>query len=50
MQSLASSLEGLPKGLSAHWETHLRTFENVPSAVTTLWVSADAERGLVAVC
>ena len=48
MQPSASSLERLPKGLSARWEAHrqdweahLRTFEDVPTAATTLVVSLD---------
>ena len=48
MQPSTSSLERLPKGLSARWEAHrqdweaqLRTFECVPSAATTLVVSLD---------
>jgi len=48
MQPAASSLERLPKGLSARWEAHrqdweahLRTFEVVPAEATTLVVSLD---------
>lgn len=48
MRPSASSLERLPKGLSARWEahrqeweTHLRTFEDVPTEATTLVVSLD---------
>jgi hypothetical protein len=48
MRPSASSLERLPKGLSAHWEAHrqeweahLRTVESVPTEATTLVVSLD---------
>jgi hypothetical protein len=48
MRPSASSLERLPKGLSARWEAHrqeweahLRTFEDVPTEATTLVVSLD---------
>ena len=48
MRPSASSLERLPKGLSARWEAHrqewearLRTFEDVPPEATTLVVSLD---------
>jgi len=48
MRPSASSLERLPKGLSAcweahrqDWEAHLRTVEHVPSAAATLVVSLD---------
>ena len=48
MRPSASSLERLPKGLSARWEAHrqeweahLRTFEDVPTEAMTLVVSLD---------
>jgi hypothetical protein len=48
MRPSASSLGRLPKGLSARWEAHrqdweahVRTFESVPAAATTLVVSLD---------
>ena len=48
MQPSASSLERLPKGLSAcweahrqDWEAHLRTLEDVPTTAATLVVSLD---------
>jgi hypothetical protein len=48
MRPSASSLERLPKGLSARWEAQrqdweaqLRTFEDVPAEATTLVVSLD---------
>ena len=43
MQPSASSLERSPKGLSARWEAHLRTFENVPSAAPTLVISLSGQ-------
>jgi len=41
MRPSESSLERLPKGLSARWEAQLRTFEAVPAEATTLVVSLD---------
>lgn len=48
MQPSPSSLERLPKGLSARWETHrqewegfLRQLESIPTTATTLVVSLD---------
>ncbi|MBI4671763.1 MAG: hypothetical protein HY741_08870 [Chloroflexi bacterium] len=48
MRPSPSSLERLPKGLSARWEAHrqdwetqLRSFESVPTSATTLVVSLD---------